>query len=70
MPTTKLSVIKVGAIAGTRAALGAGVGLLIADKFDERTRKAVGVGLVTVGLLSTFPLAITVVKGIGTPGSS
>jgi hypothetical protein len=43
-------------IAGTRVALGIGVGLLIADRLDRDARKAVGVALVAVGALTTIPI--------------
>lgn len=70
MPTTSLSLIKVGALAGTRAALGAGVGLLVADRLEPRTRRAVGRTLLFVGLASTVPLVVSIVKGIGSPAAS
>jgi hypothetical protein len=44
-------------IAATRGLLGAGLGLLLADKLDANTRKAVGWTLAAVGALSTLPLA-------------
>jgi len=47
-------------IAGTRAALGAGLGLLLADRLSEGQRRAVGWTLLTVGLVSTIPLAFEV----------
>lgn len=69
MPTTSLSLIKVGALAGTRAALGVGVGLLVADRLEPRTRRAVGGTLLGVGLVSTVPLVVAIVRGIGSPGT-
>jgi hypothetical protein len=47
-------------IAGTRGMLGAGIGLLLADRLDEGRRKAVGWTLLLVGALSTIPLALEV----------
>ena len=44
-------------IAGTRVALGIGIGLLIAGRFRNDTRKAVGGALLSVGALSTVPIA-------------
>jgi hypothetical protein len=70
MPTTSLPLYKVGALALTRAALGAGVGLLVADRLEPRARRAVGGVLLAVGLLSTVPLVVTIVEGIGTSGTS
>jgi hypothetical protein len=47
-------------IAGTRAAPGAGLGLLLADRLPEGQRRAVGWTLLMVGALSTVPLAFEV----------
>lgn len=44
-------------LVGTRAALGAGLGLLLADWLSISQRKSVGWTLVTVGVVTTFPLA-------------
>jgi hypothetical protein len=46
-----------GLIAGTRAALGAGIALLLADRLTAEQRRAVGWTLTGVGVLSTIPLA-------------
>ena len=48
-------------IAGTRAALGAGLGLLLADRLSAEHRRAVGWTLLGVGVATTFPLAAEVV---------
>jgi hypothetical protein len=47
-------------IAGTRAALGAGVGLMIADRLSREQRHAIGWTLIGIGAVSTIPLAIEV----------
>ena len=47
-------------LAGTRVALGAGVGLLMAEKLSPDARKAAGKALFAVGALSTVPLVMTV----------
>jgi uncharacterized membrane protein YfcA len=47
-------------IAGTRAMLGAGLGLLLADRLPEAQRKAVGWTLLLVGAVTTIPLALEV----------
>jgi hypothetical protein len=44
-------------IAGTRAALGVGLGMLLAGKLDRETRKGAGWALLAVGVLTTIPLA-------------
>lgn len=43
-------------IAGTRVALGMGVGLLLSNKFSRDTRKGAGVALLVVGALSSIPI--------------
>lgn len=45
-------------IVGTRAMLGAGAALLLADTLNKDQRKAVGWTLVFVGAITTIPLAI------------
>ena len=47
-------------IAGTRIALGVGIGLLIADRLTANERRAAGWALVGVGALTTVPLAMNV----------
>jgi len=47
-------------IAGTRVALGAGIGLLIGEKLGRDARKGAGLALLAVGALSTIPLVIGV----------
>ncbi len=49
-------------LAGTRAALGAGAGLLIAGKLSSEARKGAGWALLAVGALSTIPLVLDVVS--------
>jgi F0F1-type ATP synthase assembly protein I len=60
MIKTELSLPELGLIAGTRALLGAGIGLLLADKLGTEKRMAVGWTLVGVGALTTIPLVIDV----------
>jgi hypothetical protein len=47
-------------VAGTRVALGVGVGLLISDRLNEDQRKAAGWALLAVGVLSTIPIVTSV----------
>jgi hypothetical protein len=61
MMRRNLSMPELGLIAGTRALLGAGIGLLVADQLTPEHRRAVGWTLVGVGLLSTLPLAADVI---------
>jgi hypothetical protein len=55
-----LTLPELGLIAGTRVALGAGIGLLLADRLNEDQRRAAGWTLLAVGALSTVPLAADV----------
>jgi hypothetical protein len=48
-------------IGGTRAALGAGAALLLADRLRPDQRRAVGWTLLAVGVISTIPLVAEVV---------
>lgn len=63
MGATQVTLPELALIAGTRAALGAGLGLLLADRLSERERRAVGWTLLLVGVLSTIPLAFEVLGG-------
>ena len=47
-------------IAGTRIALGVGIGLLFADKLNADHRKGAGWALLAVGVLTTIPLVMNV----------
>jgi hypothetical protein len=54
---------EIGLIAGTRAALGAGIGLLLADRLNKDQRRAVGWTLFAVGAISTIPLMANLLLG-------
>ena len=60
MKTVTLTLPEIALLAGTRAALGAGIALLLGEKLNEEQRKAVGWTLLVVGLLTTIPLALEV----------
>ena len=60
MIATELRLPELGLIAGTRGMLGAGIGLLLADKLSDQQRKSVGWTLVAIGALTTIPLALIV----------
>jgi len=49
-------------IVGTRALLGAGVGLLVSDKLSRRRRKTVGAALVGLGALTTIPAILSLMR--------
>ncbi len=58
MYRTSLSIPEIAIIAGTRAALGAGVALLLADHLNQDQRRAVGWTLTGVGAISTLPIVV------------
>jgi hypothetical protein len=60
MRETRLTLPELGLVAGTRAAAGIGIGLLLADRLSPEQRKAVGWTLLLVGALTTIPLAMEV----------
>jgi hypothetical protein len=60
MQERKLTVAEILLIAGTRVALGAGIGLLLSSKLNNDQRKAAGLALAIVGGLTTIPLALGV----------
>jgi EamA domain-containing membrane protein RarD len=60
MKPRKLSLPDIALIAGTRGMLGAGIGLLFAGKLNKQQRRAVGLTLLTVGVVTTVPLVINV----------
>ena len=49
-------------IAGTRVALGTGLGLLVGDKLGRDVRKGAGWALLGVGVITTIPLVIGVLS--------
>src|SRR5262249_2146794 len=60
MREARVTLPELALIGGTRVALGAGLGLLLADRLPADQRRAVGWTLFLVGALSTVPLAIEV----------
>jgi len=60
MKTREFTTPELVLLAGTRFALGAGVGLLIADKLSRDARKGAGWALLAVGALTTVPLAMDI----------
>lgn len=67
MKETRLAVPFVGLIAGTRVALGIGIGMLVSGKlserFGERALRRAGWALLAAGGLSTIPLVLKVWAG-------
>jgi hypothetical protein len=60
MKETTLTIPELGLIAGTRMALGAGIGFLLADKLSSEQRRAAGIVLLLAGAISTIPLVLEV----------
>lgn len=60
MKEIRLFLPELGLIAGTRAALGGGAALLLAERLNKEQRKAVGWTLLLVGIVTTIPLALLV----------
>jgi len=60
MRETRVTFPELALIAVTRGMLGAGIGLLLADRLPTGERKAVGLTLLLVGALTTIPLAFEV----------
>lgn len=58
MERRKLSIPELAIISGTRAALGAGLGLLLADKLGRERRKGFGWALLSVGAITTIPIVV------------
>src|SRR6266404_3493803 len=56
----KITRPELGFIVMTRAMLGAGVALLLADRLSRDQRKAVGVTLLLIGAVTTIPAVLAV----------
>jgi hypothetical protein len=66
MVERKLTLAEIMVIAGTRVALGAGIGLLLSSKLKNNQRKPAGIALILIGGLTTIPLALNVLGKKGT----
>jgi len=62
MKKAELTLPEIALIAGTRGMLGAGAGLLLADRLNDDQRKAIGWTLLVVGAISTIPLVMEVLN--------
>ena len=56
MKQRTFTVPEIALIAGTRVALGAGIGLLIGDRYTKDQRKGAGWALLAIGILTTIPI--------------
>lgn len=62
MIKTELTLRQLALVVGTRGMLGAGIGLLLAQKLGDDKRQGIGWTLAAVGVLSTIPLAMMVLR--------
>jgi hypothetical protein len=62
MRNVSLRIPEIGFIAGTRAALGAGLGLILADRLNRRQQKRVGWVLLVIGAATTVPIIANVLR--------
>jgi hypothetical protein len=53
-----------GFVVATRAALAAGIGLLVSSRLPAGRRRAIGATLVGIGAVTTLPAAIALVRGV------
>ena len=62
MRKATLTIPEIALIGGTRAALGAGLALLLGDRLARGQRRAIGWTLLLVGVATTFPLVAEVLS--------
>jgi hypothetical protein len=63
MKQVVLNIPTFGFIVATRAALGVGLGLLVASRMPERRRRTVGAALLAIGAATTIPAVRHVIRG-------
>jgi hypothetical protein len=61
MKQTCITIPELALIAGTRAALGAGIALILGEMLTKEQKKAVGWTLFMVGVATTVPLLADVI---------
>jgi len=62
MNERRLNLSDIVMIAATRGMMGVGIGLLAAGRLTDEQRRAVGCTLLTVGAVTTIPLAMRVFR--------
>ena len=62
MTERSLTIPEIALMAGTRVALGIGIGLLISDRLSHDQRRGAGLALAMVGALTTIPLAVGIIS--------
>ena len=72
MKSVLLSLPTFGFVVATRAALGVGIGLLLAERIPRSRRRRVGTALVALGAATTVPAVLALREGrrrVATPSS-
>lgn len=69
MKETRISLPELALLAGTRGALGFGLGLLLAERWPREQRRGIGWALFLVGAVSTVPLALDIFGRASEPPS-
>jgi hypothetical protein len=64
MKQATLTIPEIGLIAATRGMLAAGAALMLADRIPKERRKFIALPLLAIGVLSTLPLAIDVIRKV------
>ena len=67
MKHASLTLPEIAAVAATRAAVGAGLALLLGDRLKPEQRRTVGWTLLAIGILTTIPLVADVVGKLREP---
>jgi hypothetical protein len=62
MRNLRLNIPQLVLVGATRGMIGAGAGLLIADRMRRDRRKTIGWALLAVGALSTIPIALITLR--------
>ena len=62
MPKHLFTTPEIAMIAGTRVALGLGIGMLLSGRLSREQRKAAGLALFIVGAASTVPFVLSLVR--------
>jgi hypothetical protein len=65
MKTVALDLPALAFVVVTRAALAAGIGLLVSEKLTARQRRSIGAALLGVGAATTIPAVLSVLRGMG-----
>lgn len=60
MKTVELKLPEAGLFAITRVALGVGLGLLLSERMEEEQRRAAGIALLAIGVLTTIPFVVRI----------